>query len=336
MIDLAHSERGELPDVPVLRIGTRASALALWQTERVRAQLAQHGFDTERVEIRTTGDIVHDVPLAKLDGRAFFTKQLDDAILEGRIDVAVHSLKDLPTELADGLALAAVGSREDPRDALVAHEGIEWTTLPPGAVVGTSSLRRRAQLLHARPDLRVIDLRGNVDTRVAKLDRNPEWSAILLAAAGLVRLGLDSRISERLPFDVMLPAPGQGALAATVRSDDLVAGDAVRRALHDPATELAVSAERGFLRRLEGGCQVPVGAHAEIDQRGGRAVVRLRGRVVSLNGEASAEGVLAEPVANADEADALGVALAEQVLARGAGAILRSIQRANVEPVPEP
>jgi hydroxymethylbilane synthase len=182
----------------------------------------------------------------------------------------------------------------------------------------------------------VIDLRGNVDTRLAKLDRNPEWWAILLAAAGLVRLGLDARISERLPFDIMLPAPGQGALAATVRSDDAVAAEAVRRALHSRATELAVSAERGFLRRLEGGCQVPVGAHAEIDETTGRTLVRLRGRVVSLSGEASAEGMLAEPAATADEADALGVALAEQVLGSGAAAILRSIQLADVEPVSEP
>jgi len=327
---------GELPDVSVLRIGTRASALALRQTERVRAQLAQQGYQTERIEIRTTGDVVQDVSLAKVGGRAFFTKQLDDAILEGRIDVAVHSLKDLPTELPDGLALAAVGAREDPRDALVAREGVEWATLPRGAIVGTSSLRRRAQLLRIRPDLRVIDLRGNVDTRLAKLDRSPEWSAILLAVAGLVRLGLDARISERLSFDVMLPAPGQGALAATVRSDDAVAGDAVRRALHSSATELAVSAERGFLRRLEGGCQVPVGAHAEIDRTAGRPLVRLRGRVVSLNGESSAEGTVAEPAATGAEADALGVALAEELLARGADAILRSIQLAQVEPVSEP
>ena len=319
-----------------LRIGTRASALALWQTEQVRARLATHGYGTERVDVHTTGDIVQDVPLAKIGGRAFFTKQLDDAMLEGRIDLAVHSLKDLPTELPDGLVLAAVGLREDASDALVARDGLQWATLPGGALVATSSLRRRAQLLRARPDLRVLDLRGNVDTRLAKLDRNGEWSAILLAAAGLVRLGLEGRISERLSFDVMLPAPGQGALAATVRADDLVARDAVRRALHDVSTELAVSAERGFLRRLEGGCQVPVGAHAEVRRDAERAVVRLRGRVVSLTGQASAEGVRAGPVATAGEAEALGVALAEQVLAEGAGAILGSIQAASVEPVSEP
>jgi len=319
-----------------LRIGTRASALALWQTERVRAGLAQHGYATERIEVRTTGDVVQDLPLARIGGRAFFTKQLDDAILEGRIDIAVHSLKDLPTELPEGIALGAVGLREDPRDALVAREGLEWATLPTGAAIATSSQRRRAQLLHARPDLRLADIRGNVDTRLAKLERNGDWSAIVLAAAGLVRLGLAGRISQRLSFDVMLPAPGQGALAATVRADDATAVAAVRRALHDNATELAASAERGFLRRLEGGCQVPVGAHAEIDRTSEGPVVRLRGRVVSLTGETSVEGERAGAAASAAEADALGVALAEQLLSQGADAILRSVREARVEPVPEP
>lgn len=323
---------GERP----LRVGTRASALALWQTERVRARLAEHGYISERIEVRTTGDVIQDVPLARIGGRAFFTKQLDDAILEGRIDIAVHSLKDLPTELPDGIALGAVGLREDPRDALVAREGVEWATLPSGAAVATSSQRRRAQLLHARPDLRLEDIRGNVDTRLAKLDRNDDWSAIVLAAAGLVRLGLAGRISQRLPFDLMLPAPGQGALAATVRADDVGALAAVRRALHDDATELAVSAERGFLRRLEGGCQVPVGAHAEIDHGKEGPVVRLRGRVVSLAGEASVEGECAGVAVAATDAAALGVALAEQLLAEGAETILRSVREARVEPVPEP
>jgi hydroxymethylbilane synthase len=319
-----------------LRVGTRASALALWQTELVRTRLAEHGYATERVEVRTTGDVVQDVPLARIGGRAFFTKQLDDAILEGRIDIAVHSLKDLPTELPDGIVLGAVGFREDPRDALVARQGQRWATLPRGAAVATSSVRRRAQLLRARPDLRVLDLRGNVDTRLAKLDRAEDWSAILLAAAGLVRLGLEGRISERLSFDLMLPAPGQGALAATARADDPAAAAALQRALHDVATELAVSAERGFLRRLEGGCQVPVGAHAEVEREGGQVIVRLRGRVVSLTGETTVEGTRAGPVTTAADADALGVALADQLLAEGAGEILRSIRAARVESVSEP
>ncbi len=203
-----------------LRIGTRSSALAVWQTERVRSLLRVTGSETERVEIKTTGDLTPDVPLSMIGSRALFTKQIDDALLENRIDLAVHSLKDLPTELPSGIIIAAVSTREDPRDALVGRGPLRWTELPPAAMIATSSLRRRAQLLSFRPDLRIVDLRGNVDTRLAKLDARPEWSGIVLATAGLVRLGLAERIGERLPPDVMLPAPGQGALAVTVRVDD--------------------------------------------------------------------------------------------------------------------
>jgi hydroxymethylbilane synthase len=320
-----------------LRVGTRASALAVWQTERVRLLLAERGYPTERVEIRTTGDVITDVPLSRIGSRALFTRQLDDALLEGRIDLAVHSLKDLPTALPAGIAIGAVGLREDPRDALVARPGLGWATLAHGATVATSSLRRRAQLLRARPDLRVVDVRGNVDTRLAKLDRTEEWSAIVLATAGLVRLGLEARISERLPFDVMLPAPGQGALAATVRADDAATRDALQRALHDPETELAVSAERGFLRRLEGGCQVPVAAHAELSSTGSQRTLRLLGRVVALGGEAGVSGEQTALVDSAAGAEALGVALAERLLGEGAAAILHAVRSANVvEPVPEP
>jgi hydroxymethylbilane synthase len=320
-----------------LRIGTRASALALWQTERVRALLAEHGHQTERIEIRTTGDVVTDVPLARIGGRALFTKQLDDALVEGRIDLAVHSLKDLPTVLPEGIALGAVGLREDPRDALVARSGLRWSTLPHAAVVATSSLRRRAQLLRARPDLRVVDVRGNVDTRLAKLERNADWSAIILASAGLVRLGFGDRISERLDFALMLPAPGQGALAATVRADDGAARAAVRAALHDGDTELAVAAERGFLRRLEGGCQVPVAAHAELVGAGARRELRLLGRVVALEGEAASAGEARAPASDPAAADALGAALAERLLREGAAAILSAVRAAGAtEPVPEP
>jgi len=320
----------------ILRIGTRASALALWQTERVRAQLAQLGYATECVEIRTTGDVVQDVPLSRLGGRAFFTKQLDDAMLEGRIDVAVHSLKDLPTELPEGIALAAVGQREDARDALVALKGLTWRTLPQGAVIATSSHRRRAQLLRARPDLELPDIRGNVDTRLKKLDGHAEWSAIVLAAAGLVRLGLSGRISERLSFTVMLPAPGQGALAATVRADDVAAGEAVRRALHDEDTAIAVSAERGLLQRLQGGCQVPVGAYATVDRQGDQAMVRLHARVVALNGAVAVESVRSGSAATIEAAEMLGAALADELLGQGAAEILRSVRESAVQPISEP
>ncbi len=320
-----------------LRIGTRASALALWQTERVRARLADCGYRTERVEIRTTGDLVQDVPLARIGDRALFTKQLDDALLDGRIDVAVHSLKDLPTRLPEGIALGAVGLREDPRDALVARTGLRWATLPEGAVVATSSLRRRAQMLWRRPDLQAVDVRGNVDTRLARLDRNADWSGLLLATAGLVRLGLESRISERLALDVMLPAPGQGALAATARLDDGRAREALRRALHEPAVELAVTAERTFLRVLEGGCQVPIAAVAHLTDEGGARTLRLRGRVVSLRGEQCIEGTLATASLTAEAADALGTTLAHELLRQGAGSILGGVRSAaRGEPVPEP
>lgn len=320
-----------------LRIGTRASALALWQTERVRARLAECGYRTERVEIRTTGDLVQDVPLARIGGRALFTKQLDDAMLEDRIDVAVHSLKDLPTQLPEGIALGAVGLREDPRDALVTSGGMDWASLPQGAIVATSSLRRRAQLLWHRPDLQVTDVRGNVDTRLAKLDRNREWTAVVLAVAGLVRLGFEKRIRERLAFEIMLPAPGQGALAATARADDSSAREALRRALHEPAVELAVTAERAFLRRLEGGCQVPIAACAELGTASGCGTLRLRGRVIALGGEQCVEGVHAGTSLTAEAADALGTGLAEELLGRGADALLAAARTsAAPEPVPEP
>jgi hydroxymethylbilane synthase len=315
-----------------LRIGTRSSALALWQTEHGRARLHAAGHETVRVEIRTTGDMVQQVPLSQIGSRALFTRQIDDAMLEGRIDLAVHSLKDLPTRLPDGIALAAVGEREDPSDALVGRGPIRWDDLPQGAMLATSSLRRRAQLLHLRPDLRIRDIRGNVDTRLAKLDASTEWSAILLATAGLVRLGFGDRIGQRLPAELMLPAPGQGALAVTARAGDRAAAEAAG-AIHHPATALAVAAERAFLRTLEGGCQVPVAAHAEPDAQGR---LRLHGRVVSLGGERGVEGIETSAAANPEEADALGVLLADRLLDDGAASILAEVRAGAAPVVPEP
>jgi len=319
--------------IPPLRVGTRGSALALWQTEHVRARLHAAGYATERVEIRTTGDLVQQVPLAQIGSRALFTKQIDDAMLEGRIDLAVHSLKDLPTTLPDGIALVAVGEREDPRDALVGRGPLQWNELPRGAVLATSSLRRRAQLLHLRPDLELRDIRGNVDTRLAKLDAHPEWAGILLAVAGMVRLGLAGRIGERLPDAVMLPAPGQGALAVTARTGDAVASDAAAGAVHHPPTAHATAAERAFLRALEGGCQVPVAAHATLGEKG-RA--RLHGRVVSLRGERAVEGIESGVARTDADADALGQRLAERLLGDGAAEILAEVRAAAVPAVPEP
>jgi hydroxymethylbilane synthase len=308
--------------------------LALWQTERVGALLRSAGHETVTVQIKTTGDLAAEVPLARIGARAIFTKQIDDALLDGQIDLAVHSLKDLPTQLPDGIVIAAVGAREDPRDALLGRTPLRWSDVPHGAVIATSSLRRRAQLLHARPDLVVTDLRGNVDTRLAKLDAHPEWCAIVLATAGLVRLSLGHRIGERLSPELMLPAPGQGALAVTVRQADTAVATAVRRAVHDLATAVPVAAERAFLRRLEGGCQVPIAAYAEPGASG--AHLRLHGRVISTSGGAMVEGHELGPASDEEEAAALGIALAERLLADGAGTILAETRTAGTPAVSEP
>jgi hydroxymethylbilane synthase len=315
-----------------LRIGTRGSALALWQTERIRQLLTAAGIPTERIEIRTTGDIVQDVPLARIGSAALFTRQIDDAMLARRIDIGVHSLKDLPTELPPGIVIAAIGEREDPSDALVGRGPLRWSEVPRGAAIATSSLRRKAQLLHARPDLRAEDIRGNVDTRLAKLAGNPKWSAVLLATAGLLRLGLGDRIGERLPPEVMLPAPGQGALAVTARADDAKAIAAARSAVHHEPSALAVSAERAFLRRLEGGCQVPVAALATLESTGGETTLRLDGRVISLGGDRIVEGRERGFARTPQDAERLGAALAERLLIEGAAGILADV-RAGVAPV---
>jgi hydroxymethylbilane synthase len=317
-----------------LRIGTRSSALAIWQTERVRSLLRASGRETERVEIKTTGDLTPDVPLAQIGSRALFTRQIDDALLEHRIDLAVHSLKDLPTELPPGITIAAVSIREDPRDALVGRGPLRWADVPHGATIATSSLRRRAQLLGSRPDLQIVDIRGNVDTRLAKLDARQEWSAIVLATAGLVRLGLAERIGERLPPDVMLPAPGQGALAVTARTDDAEVQRAVRTAVHDSVTSMGVAAERAFLRRLEGGCQVPVAAHARLDSPS--STLRLHGRVISLGGDRTVEGHEAGPCSGEAEAEMIGTRLAERLLGEGAATILAEVRGTGAPVVSEP
>ncbi len=318
-----------------LRVGTRGSALALWQTEQVRARLNATGRASVRLEIRTTGDLVQQVPLSRIGSRAIFTRQIDDALLEGRIDLAVHSLKDLPTTLPEGLVLAAVAERDDPRDALIGRGPLAWHELPRGATLATSSLRRRAQLLHVRPDLTVVDIRGNVDTRLAKLDGNADWTGILLAAAGLVRLGLDGRIGERLSPEVMMPAPGQGALAVTARAGDGQAIAAAHSAVHHAPTAIAVAAERAFLRRVEGGCQVPVGALA-VPVPGESGALELRGRVVSLGGERAVEGTERGKAGDEPAAERLGVRLADRLLAEGGAEILAQVRTATGPAVSEP
>jgi hydroxymethylbilane synthase len=304
-----------------LRIGTRGSALARIQAAWVRDRIGAR-LPAELVEIRTTGDRVQDVPLSAVEGKAFFTRELDEALLDGRIDLAVHSLKDLPTELPDGVELAAVSPREDARDALVGRGPLRWAELPRGAAVATSSVRRRAQLLRSRPDLTVVDIRGNVDTRLARLQANPDWSATVLAVAGLVRLGLEARIGERLAPEVMLPAPGQGALAVTARRGDAARLALLRAEVHHHPTALAVAAERAVLLGLEGGCQAPIGAWGDPMAEG----VRLTARLVSPDGRESVEASLMEPVAEEAAAAELGLALAARLRRQGGDGILARIR----------
>jgi len=317
-----------------VRIASRGSQLALWQTRAVEAAIraAHPGLDVDIRVIRTTGDNVQDVPLARIGDKGLFTKELDLALLTGQADLAVHSLKDVPTRVPDGLEIVAVGRREDPRDVLIVPPGQTGSlaTLPAGARVGTSSLRRIAQLRAARPELEAADLRGNLNTRLAKLDRG-EYDAIILAAAGVLRLGWEERIAAYLDPAEWLPAVGQGALGVVCR-----AGDERMRALladfHDPITAACTAAERAFLARLEGGCQIPIGALAHLDDEG----LTLHGLVADVEGETVLrDSVFVEGDAwTAASADA-GRSLAARMLELGAGEVLARV-RGETPRVPEP
>jgi hydroxymethylbilane synthase len=302
-----------------IRIGTRGSQLALWQAGWVKTAIEQHapGVTVALDIIKTKGDKILDVPLAKVGGKGLFVKEIEEAILDGRIDLAVHSMKDMPAELPSGLAITAIPRRENPLDALVAHSCHSLEALPFGAVVGTSSLRRSAQLLRIRPDLHIEPLRGNLDTRLKKLD-TAHLDAIVLAAAGLIRLGLSHRITSMLDHDTMLPAVGQGALCIESREND-AAIDALLEPLEDPSTRIAVTAERAFLERLEGGCQVPIAGHAVVADH----QVSITGLVSDLDGR---QIVSASTTGPCDHAAALGRQLAETLLGRGAGEILERLE----------
>lgn len=307
-------------DVSFVRIGTRASKLALWQAHHIRDRLSEKGYETAVVEITTTGDHILDVPLHQIGDKALFTKELDVALLEGRIDIAVHSLKDLPTTLPEGIALAAVSDREDPTDAFVAHPTYAGSLadLPSGAILATSSLRRGAQLKAWRDDLQVVPVRGNVITRLAKLDEN-DWHGMILASAGLIRLELADRIRERVSEAIMLPAVSQGALGVVCRDGDDAHRSILESSVHHPQTERATACERAFLRRLEGGCSVPVGAHSRVSGD----EITLDGCVASLDGGR----LIRDQIRGATrEAESIGVALAERLLDLGAGEILASIR----------
>lgn len=303
-----------------LVIGSRGSKLALWQAEHTRERLQQPDPQIDiRIEIiKTTGDVKKD-PLSVIGGKGVFTKELEDALLDGRIDIAVHSLKDLPTILPENLSISAICEREDPRDALVLATGSEFDAaaignLPRGAIVGTSSPRRLAQLrCHFGNNLVIKDLRGNVDTRIRKLDEG-QYDALILATAGLVRLGLHERISLRIPISHMLPAVGQGAIAIETRSDDNLAIETTRKLDH-PKTRLACLAERAFLRGLGGGCQLPIAAHARFEGE----LLKLEGLVAKPDGSKRLQESLSGPP---ETAEALGSSLAATLIQRGALALL--------------
>jgi hydroxymethylbilane synthase len=313
-----------------LRIGTRASALALWQAHHVES-LIKSLHDPPQVElvhIRTEGDARTDLPLWALGGKAFFTKEIDRALLAGEVDLAVHSLKDLSTVLEPGLELAATLMREDPRDALLSRTGARLAELPPGARVGTSSLRRRAFLSRMRPDLRLLELRGNVPTRVERMNQG-DYDAIVLAAAGLKRLGLQDHVSEFLLPDDFPPAVSQGVVGVCCRADDADTLSWVRP-LDDAAARLATTAERALLRRLEGGCQVPLGALGTA--MGG--TVHLYAGVCALDGSEWLTA-RAESDATVDGAVALGQQIAEELLEKGAARLIAS-ERGSRRSVEEP
>lgn len=300
-----------------LRIATRKSPLALWQAEYVRDRLlaAHPGLQVELVRMTTQGDKILDSPLAKIGGKGLFVKELEEGLLGGRADLAVHSMKDVPVELPPDLHLPVICEREDPRDAFVSQRYQNLDQLPLGARVGTSSLRRQCQLKARRPDLEILSLRGNVNTRLAKLEAG-EFDAVILAAAGLLRLGFGARITAYLEPEISLPAIGQGAIGIECRRDDPEV-NALLRVLDHPETHTRVAAERAMNHRLEGGCQVPIAGHATLE--GG--TLHLRGLVGDPDGGRVVRGEVSGPAA---EAHGLGVALADDLLSQGAAAILRA------------
>jgi len=312
-----------------LRIGTRGSLLALTQSELISAGLKARyaGLSITVVKITTSGDKVTNAPLAKIGGKGLFIKEIEEALLAGQVDLAVHSMKDVPTDVAPGLTIAAVTERETPYDVLISRQGETLDALPKGAQVGTSSLRRQAQLLHYRPDLTVVPLRGNVDTRLRKLI-NEGLDAIVVAGAGISRLGLQDQIAQVLPPEISLPAIGQGALGLEIRREDHTTHALVEPLNHRP-TQLAVTAERAFLKRLGGGCQVPIAAYGHLHN--GR--LHLMGLVVWPDGTGVVRG---EITGRVEEAETLGTALAEDLLSQGADRILEELKQVVLRPPAAP
>ncbi len=307
-----------------LVIGTRGSQLALWQANHVKSVL-ESKFPDLSVElsiIKTKGDKIQDVPLAKVGGKGLFVKEIEEALLDRRIDIAVHSMKDMPAKIPEGLCIGAVPERESPVDVLISKDGAPFSKLKKGAKIGTSSLRRGAQLKHARPDVEIVPLRGNLDTRLKKLETE-DLDAIVLAAAGVKRLGLEEKITEYIDESVMLPAVGQGALCIEIRENDPDAGPVIA-ALDDDSTHKVVAGERAFLHRLEGGCQVPIAAHGRLNGD----TLELKGLVADVDGSVVFRETVSGP---ASAAEKLGVKLAERLLNKGAGPILDTLKREFVK-----
>lgn len=301
-----------------IKIGTRGSKLALWQANWVKSALnaGNTSIAVELVPIKTKGDKILDVPLAKVGGKGLFVKEIEDALLNDRIDLAVHSMKDMPSEIPDGLCVGAIPEREIPQDVLISKKGLLLHDLMPGARIGTSSLRRSSQLLHARPDLVILPLRGNLDTRLKKLETE-NLDAIILAAAGVKRLGLENRITEYLDENVMLPAVGQGALCIEIRQNDPEI-EPIIAALNHQQSWTVVMGERAFLNRLEGGCQVPIAAHGKIEKN----TFTLCGLVASVDGTTVIKETLS---GHEDSSESIGVNLADRLLSMGAKTIMENL-----------
>ncbi|MBW2448828.1 MAG: hydroxymethylbilane synthase [Deltaproteobacteria bacterium] len=303
----------------ILIIGTRGSKLALWQANWVKSSLeAKHPSLSIQLEtIKTKGDKILDVPLAKVGGKGLFVKEIEEALLDGKIDLAVHSMKDMPGEIPKGLCIGAIPQREIPQDVLISRNKTHLSKLVSGAKIGTSSLRRKAQLLHARPDLVVLPLRGNLDTRLKKLETE-NLDAIILAAAGVKRLGLENRITEYLDENIMLPAVGQGALCIEIRQHDPDV-ESIVATLEDPQTRAIILGERAFLNRLEGGCQVPIAAYGKIDKN----IFTLSGLVATLDGKTLFKETIIGPI---DSSESLGIELAERLISMGAEKIIEALK----------
>jgi hydroxymethylbilane synthase len=309
-----------------LRIGTRGSQLALYQANWVKEKLVQTHphLKVTLITIKTTGDKIQDAPLAKIGGKGLFVKEIEEALIQGRIDLAVHSIKDVPTELPKSLHLSAITKREDPRDVFISKDGTLLKDLPQRAKIGTSSLRRQAQLLHFREDLELIPLRGNLDTRLKKLERM-NLDGIVLALAGVKRLGFEARITEVFPIEISLPAIGQGALGIETRKEDKGVEERIHF-LNDPESAIAISAERSFLKGLGGGCQVPIAAFAKIVDSN----LRIDGLVGTTDGKRLVKHHLEGP---AEEGESLGNELAEILLGKGAKEILEEVYQRSAPTV---